>query len=86
MENNQDFIKQIQQNKGALLQLMSSPDGQRLIQLLSSQSGDGTLKKAASNAAKGNTSDISQMISKLMQNPEGAALVERINRSVAEKP
>jgi len=63
----QDLLHQLQQNKTALLQLMSSPDGKRLIELLSGQNGSDHLKRAASAAAQGNTADISTMISNLME-------------------
>ena len=80
----QDLLQQLQQNKNALLQLMRSPDGKRLIELLSGQNGSDQLKKAANAAAQGNTAAISAMVSHLMQSQEGAALVERINKSIGK--
>ena len=86
MDNKQqDLINQLQCNKGALLQLMNSPDGQRLIQLLKAQSGGANLSRAAGAAAKGDTADITQMIQKLMSSSEGAQIVERINRTMEKK-
>ena len=32
MDNNQDLMRQLQQNKAALMQMMRSADGQRLIE------------------------------------------------------
>ncbi len=81
MDSN-DLMKQLQQNKGALLQLMNSPDGQRLMELMNQQAGSAKLKQAAGAAAKGDTAGISQMIQNLMSSPEGAQIVERINRSM----
>ena len=49
MDNN-DVLKQLQANKGALLQLMNCPDGRRLVQLINQQAGSGNLKKAAGAA------------------------------------
>ena len=80
----QDLLQQLQQNKNALLQLMRSPDGKRLIELLSGQNGSDQLKQAANAAAQGNTAAISAMVSHLMQSQEGAALVERINKSIGK--
>lgn len=81
MDNN-DMMKQLQANKGALLQLMNSPDGKRLVQMLSQQAGSGNLKRAAGAAAKGDTRDITQIIQDLVRTPEGAQIVERINQSM----
>ena len=41
MDNNQDLMRQLQQNKDALLQMMHSSDGQRLIAMMQQQSGRG---------------------------------------------
>jgi len=82
MDNMNDPIRQIQQNKDALLQVMRSGDGQKLLRLLTGQSSGEQLKKAANAAAKGNTLAIEEILAKLMQSPEGAALVERINRNM----
>jgi len=79
MDNKQDLIRQLEQNKTALLQLMNSADGRRLIQLMQQQSG---LQQAAGAAAKGDASQLTQMVSRLMETQEGAQLVERINRTM----
>jgi len=80
----QDLLHQLQQNKAALLQLLSSADGKRLIELLSHQNGADHLKKAANAAAQGNTADISTMVANLMHSQEGAALIARINKSIGK--
>ena len=85
MDNTQNMIRQLQQNKDTLLQLMRSPDGQRLMQLLTQQAGGNGLKRAAGSAATGNTEELTRMIQQLMRHPEGAELVERINRSIQGK-
>ena len=79
MDNNQDLMRQLQQNKGALLQMMRSPDGQRLIELMQRQSG---LQQAAGAAARGDASQLTRMVQQLMQTREGAQLVDRINRTM----
>ena len=83
MDSN-DVMKQLQANKGALLQLMNSPDGKRLVQLINQQAGSGNLKRAAGAAAKGDTTDISRTIQDLVRTPEGAQVVERINRTMEQ--
>ena len=68
----------------ALLQLMNSPDGKRLVQLINQQAGSGNLKRAVGAAAKGDTTDISRIIQDLVRTPEGAQVVERINRTMEQ--
>lgn len=79
MDNNQDLMQQLQQNKGALLQMMRSADGQRLMELMQQQSG---LQQAAGAAARGDATQLTQMVQQLMQTQEGAQLVNRINRTM----
>ena len=50
------------------------------MRMLNSQ-GPG-LQQAAQAAAKGDSAQLSEMVNRLMQSPEGAALVERINKAV----
>jgi len=69
--------------KDLLKRLIQSPDTQRLMELLNKQSG-GSLKTAASAAAKGDTGQLAGMVQQVMQSKEGAQLVERINRAVPQ--
>ena len=79
MDNNQDLMRQLQQNKDALLQMMHSSDGQRLIAMMQQQSG---LQQAAGAAARGDASQLTQMVQQLMRTQEGAELVDRNNRTM----
>ena len=79
MDNNQDLMRQLQQNQDALLQMMHSSDGQRLIAMMQQQSG---LQQAAGAAARGDASQLTQMVQQLMRTQEGAELVDRINRTM----
>ena len=83
MDSN-DVMKQLQANKDALLHLMNSPDGKKLVQMLQQQAGSGTLKWAAGAAAKGDTAGITQILQNLVNTPEGAQVVERINRTMEQ--
>ena len=74
------LAEQLKKNPSALRSLMQSSDGQMLIQMLS-RDGAG-LQQAAKAAAKGNPALLTEMVNRLMQSPEGAALAERINRAV----
>ena len=80
--NAQEMMEKLKNDRGALEQLMRSPDGMRLMQLLTQGDGGAALKNAAGSAAKGDTTHMAQMVQKLMQSPEGAALAERIRRSM----
>jgi len=82
MDSNQDLMKQLETNKAALLDLMRSEDGKKLIALLHAQEGGGNIRRAAGAAAAGNTADITRMISQLMRDPQGAVLISRIKESM----
>ena len=71
---------QLKRNPSMLRSLMQSRDGQSLMRMLNNQ-GPG-LQQAAQAAAKGDSAQLSEMVNRLMQSPEGAALVERINKAV----
>lgn len=75
----QQLIEKIKGNAGLAQQLLSSAEGRKLLQLLSSSDGGAALQRSAQNAAKGNTADLAKMISSLMNDPEAAALMQRIS-------
>ena len=70
-------------NKAALSSLLASPDTQKLMQLLNQNAGGG-LKNAASAAAKGDTSQLMNLVNQVMQSKEGAQVIERINNTVPQ--
>lgn len=84
MNKEQDILRHLQENKSALLALMQSADGQQLIRLLNQAQGSGALKQAAGAAARGNTAELSNMISELMARPEGAELIRRISEKAKQ--
>ena len=71
-------------NKDMLAGLMKSPDTKKLMDLLNRQAGSG-LKGAADAAMKGDASQLMGLVSSIMKSQEGAAVVERINKSVPKK-
>ena len=77
-----DMIQRLKQNPAALQNIMQSQDGQRLMQMLSGTDGGAGLQRAAAQAAGGNTTDMVQMLKKIMNIPDGAALVQRIGQSL----
>ncbi len=80
--NPQEMMEKLKNDRGALEQLMRSADGMRLMQLLTQGDGGAALKHAAGSAARGDTTEMAQMVQNLMQSPEGSALAERIRRSM----
>ena len=52
------------------------------MRMLTQQDQGAALQKAAQSAARGDTADMVRMVTQLMQSPDGAALVERINKAL----
>ena len=82
--DNKDIMKQLQENKAALLQLMNSPEGKRLVQIVNQQAGGRNLRQAAGAAAKGDTTGITQILEDLVHTPEGSQALERIRQSIEQ--
>ena len=80
--DNKELVEKLKGNQAALQALMRSRDGQALRQRLTQSDGGAALQKAAMSAAKGNTSDMVRMVNQVMQSPEGADLIRRINESI----
>ena len=62
-----------------LEQLRDAPETQKVFDLLSRSTGD--LEAAAGRAAKGDTAQLTDAIRKLMQDPEGARLIQKMKDS-----
>ena len=74
--------EQLKQNPAMIQALMRSQDGQKLIQMLTQGERGSGFQQAVRSASAGNPAQMMQMVQKLMQNPEGAALIDRINRAL----
>ena len=81
-ENTARLAEQLKRNPALLRQLAQSKDGQTLMRMLTQQDQGADQQKAAQSAARGDTADMVQMVTQLMQSPDGAALVERINKAL----
>lgn len=77
------MAKKLQNNPAALQSLIQSRDGQKLIQMMQQIGGSG-LQQAVRSASKGKPAELSQMIQQMMQQPEGADLVQRIQKAVTK--
>lgn len=62
-----------------LEQLRDAPETQKVFDLLSQSTGD--LEAAANRAVKGDTAQLTDAIRKLMQDPEGAKLLQKMKDS-----
>ena len=81
-ENTARLAEQLKSNPALLRHLAQSKDGQTLMRMLTQQDQGAALQKAAQSAARGDTADMVRMVTQLMQSPDGAALVERINKAL----
>ena len=81
-ENTARMAEQLRKNPAALKALMQSQDGQTLMRMLTQGDQGAGLQRAVQSAAKGDTAAMVQMVNQIMQSPEGAQLVERINKAV----
>ncbi|MDE6455990.1 MAG: hypothetical protein K2L38_08835 [Dysosmobacter sp.] len=81
-EKSAQMAKQLRKNPAMLKSLMQSRDGQALMRMLTHDDGGASLRKAVQSAAKGDAGAVTRMVNQLMQSPEGAELVERINKAV----
>ena len=81
-ENTARMAEQLRKNPAMLKSVMKSRDGQALMQMLTQGDRGAGLQQAVKSAAKGDTAAMVQMVNRIMQSPEGAELVERINKAV----
>ena len=74
----------LEQNRALLVQVVHSPDAQRLMELLNQTSG-GKVKTAAASTALGDTKDLLAMVRQVMGSPEGAQLIQRLNQTAPKQ-
>lgn len=79
------LVEQLKNNPAMLQTLMQSRDGQALMQMLTQGDRGAGLQRAVQSAAKGNPADMVKLVNQVMQSPDGAELVNRINKAV-QKP
>lgn len=81
-EKTKRLANTLKNNPGAVQALLGTQDGQNLIRMLTQEDRGASLQRAAQSASRGDVTDMMRMVSRLMESPEGAALVERINKAV----
>lgn len=73
--------EQLLKDKDKVLEMMRSPDTQRLMELLR-RSGGADLQAAAQAAMKGDTARLMGLVQQVMATPEGAKAVQNINKNL----
>lgn len=71
---------QLMGDTGRLEKLRDAPETQKIFSMLSQRTGD--LESAAQRAAKGDTAQLTAAIRQLMQDPEGARLIQKMKDSL----
>lgn len=67
---------QLMGDTSKLEKLRDAPETQKIFSMLSQSTGD--LESAAQRAAKGDTAQLTDAIRQLMQDPEGARLIQKM--------
>ena len=85
MKANQDKLQRLLSDKKTLEQVAKSPDAQALAGMISQGQDQASLKKSAADAAKGDTSQLSQLIQNIVRSPGGAELLQRLSGTINQK-
>ena len=81
-ESAKRLMASLQNDPAKVQALFRSGDGQTLLRLLTERDRGAALQQAAQSAAQGRTEDLQRMLSQVMGSPEGAALIQRIQKAV----
>ncbi|MCI2058209.1 MAG: hypothetical protein LKJ80_03270 [Oscillibacter sp.] len=81
-EKTRRLIETLRTNPASVQALFRSQDGQNLLRLLTQDDRGAALQRAAQTAARGDTSEMVQLVSQVMNSPEGAELISRINQTI----
>ena len=84
-QNDPSKLQQLLNDKKSIAALAKSPDAQALAKMLSQNRDPAALKKAAQDAAKGDTEQLRQLIKSITASPDGAALLQRLDKTMGGK-
>lgn len=85
MQNSSDTLgKAPKKQQAALRQMLTSPDTRKVLELLRGRDA-GQLQSAAKSAMQGDASALTRLVEELVQNPEAAAAMENMNRTLTEQ-
>ena len=79
-ENAKRMMDQLKADPAALRQLMQSRDGLALMQALTRPHNGAGLQRAMQAAMRGDTNVMAELVGRVAQSPEGAALMERVSQ------
>lgn len=82
--NTKNMIDTFRKNPAAAQALLQSRDGQQLLQMLTQNNRGGSLQNAVNSATRGNPAALVKMVSNIRNSPEGAKLIERINKAAQQ--
>lgn len=85
MQNDTSKLQQLLGSKKTIERVAKSPDAKALAQMLTKGRDETSLKQAAEKAAKGDTSQLSEIIQSVMSSPGGAELIQRLNGVIDQK-
>ncbi len=75
---------QLLKNPGAVEQLTQAPETKKLMQMLNQGAG-GDLQSVTEAAMKGDTSQLMALMNQVLSNPEGAKMVDQLQRTIQGK-
>ena len=84
-QNNTSKLQQVLSRKKTRERVAKSPDAKALASLLTQGQDQASLKQIAESAAKGDTSQLNQLIQSIANNPSGAELLRRLGESFGKK-
>ncbi len=75
------LVEKFKKNQELAQKIMSGEDGRQLMELLTASDGGEALRSAAQQAEQGDTKALSALLGGLMQSPQGAELMRRLNET-----
>lgn len=84
-QNNQPKLQQMLGDQRVVEQVAKSPDAKALAALITQGQNQTSLKQIAENAARGDTTQLNQLIQSIANNPSGAELLRRLGNSFEQK-
>ena len=79
-ENTKRMMERLKADPAALRRLMQSRDGQTLMQALTRPDNGAGLQRAMQSAMHGDMNVMAELVGRVAQSPEGAALMERVSQ------
>jgi ribonuclease D len=78
------LAQQMKNDPSMIRNLMQSRDGQLLMHMLTRRDNGKALQQAIYTATRGDTTDMANLVQQMMNSPEGADLVRRIQNKLSK--